>query len=144
MKRIGKSQYARIFLLFFVLMVVCFEFVDAQSQKIKNDMFWYTKNGLPIYSQGGGIFNYPDPETGQVNYYWNGVHYKEAERYRNDPSVTQSGNGFEGVTCYSPTDLVNWKFESNVLTPEEVFGNQGRRWGWLGRVGVAYVLKSYS
>lgn len=69
MKRIGKSQYARIFLLFFVLMVVCFEFVDAQSQKIKNDMFWYTKNGLPIYSQGGGIFNYPDPETGQVNYY---------------------------------------------------------------------------
>ncbi len=70
------------------------------------------------------------------------MHYKQAEIYREDPSVTQKRNSFEGVNCYSSTDLVNWKFEANVLTPDEVFGDSGRRWGWLGRMGVAYVKEA--
>lgn len=144
MKRIEKSHNSKLVLLVLVIWVTCCGFADAQSQKIKNDVFWNTKDGLPIYSQGGGIFKYPDPVTGQLTYYWYGVHYKQAESYRTDPSVTQPGNGFEGVTCYSSTDLVNWKFESNVLTPEEVSGNQGRGWGWLGRVGVGYVQEAKS
>lgn len=115
---------------------------SAQSQNIKNDSFWDTKNGKPIYSQGGGIFKFADPETGEEKYYWYGVHYKQAEMYREDPSVTQPRNNFEGVTCYSSTDLVNWEFEAHVLTPEEVFGDSGRRWGWLGRMGVAYVKEA--
>lgn len=113
--------------------------VSAQSYNIKNDTFWNTKNGKPIYSQGGGIFKFTDPGTGKEKYYWYGVHYKQAEAYREDPSVTQRGNGFEGVTCYTSTDLVNWKFEANVLTKEEVGGNG---WMWLGRTGVAYVKEA--
>src|SRR5690606_18381632 len=73
-------------------------------------------------------------KTGEMKYYWYGVHYKQAETYREDPSVTLESNNFEGVTCYSSADLVNWEFEANVLTKEEV----GSR-GWLGRMGVAYV-----
>lgn len=114
----------------------------AQSYNIKNDIFWDTQNGNPIYSQGGGIFKFTDPGTGKEKYYWYGVHYKQAELYRLDPSVTQPGNGFEGVTCYTSDDFVNWKFEANVLTPDEVFGGSQRKWGWLGRMGVAYVKEA--
>src|SRR5690606_11241039 len=102
---------------------------------IKNDSFWDTKNGKPIYSQGGGIFKFPDPETGEEKYFWYGVHYKQAEMYRQDPSITQPRNNFEGVNCYTSIDLVNWEFEANVLTPDEVFKDTGRRGGWLGRMG---------
>ena len=51
-------------------------------------MFWNTKDERPINSQGGGIFKFADPATGEKKYYWYGVHYKEADTYRNDPSVT--------------------------------------------------------
>ena len=89
-------------------------FYTAKTQElnIKNDVFWYTKKGLPINSQGGGIFKFIDPITGEKKYYWYGVHYKEADIYRNNPSVTQKQNTFESVTCYSSTDLVNWTFEA--------------------------------
>ncbi len=114
----------------------------VRSNNIKNDSFWDTKDGKAIYSQGGGIFKFTHHETGEEKYFWYGVHYKQAETYREDPSSTMQGNTFEGVTCYSSTDLVNWEFEANVLTPEEVFGDSGRRWGWLGRMGVAYVKEA--
>jgi hypothetical protein len=111
----------------------------AQARNIKNDVFWYTKTGLPIRSQGGGIFKFSDPLTGEKKYYWYGVHYKEADTYRNDPSVTQKGNTFESVTCYSSTDLVNWTFEADVLTTEELKKQKDYRKTWLGRLGVAYI-----
>ncbi len=104
--------------------------LSAQFQNIKNDTFWDTKNGEPIYSQGGGIFQFPHPETGEVKYFWYGVHYKQAELYREDPSVTQPRNSFEGVSCYSSTDLVNFEPEGHVLTKEEVFDGSDRAWGW--------------
>jgi hypothetical protein len=134
----------------FIEIILCFCLIalpggkeaSAQWNNIKNDTFWETTNGEPIYSQGGGIFKFSDPETGEEKYYWYGVHYKQAEMYREDPSVTQSRNNFEGVNCYSSTDLVNWEFEADVLTPEEVFNNSGRGWGWLGRMGVAYVKEA--
>ena len=111
---------------------------------ITNDSFWNTVTGKPIYSQGGGIFQFEDPQSGKLHYYWYGVHYKEAEAYRNDPSVTYERNHFEGVTCYTSTDLVNWKFEKHVLTKEAV--NYDKQPTWLGRMGVAYVseLEQYA
>jgi len=127
----------------FLIFIPCSKLTIAQSLNIKNDNFWDTKDGKPIYSQGGGIFKFPDPESGKEKYFWYGVHYKQAELYRNDPSVTHSGNSFEGVTCYTSEDLVNWEFEANVLTPGEVFKDQGGRRGmWLGRMGVAYVKEA--
>ena len=136
-----KFLISKIILALLIVVSTC-NIVFTLSNNIKNDTFWDTKKGKPIYSQGGGIFKSPDPETGEEKYFWYGVHYKQAELYRDDPSVTQKRNTFEGVNCYSSTDLVNWKFEANVLTPDEVFGDSGRRWGWLGRMGVAYVKEA--
>ena len=118
--------------------------IKAQKRNIKNDVFWKTRDGQPINSQGGGIFKFPDPVTGQVKYYWYGVHYKEADTYRKDPSVTQPNATFESVTCYSSTDLVNWTFEADVLTKNEVI--KPGTWSWVGRLGVAYIkeLKQYA
>ncbi|WP_245957702.1 family 43 glycosylhydrolase [Niabella yanshanensis] len=116
----------------------------AQSKNIKNDIFWNTSDGTPIYSQGGGIFKFTDPVSGSLKYYWYGVHYKEAENYRQDHSVTYQRNNFVAVTCYTSSDLVNWKFESNVLTKAET--DKHERTYWVGRLGVAYVkeLKKYA
>lgn len=118
--------------------------LKAQTGNIKNDTFWSTKDGQPIYSQGGGIFKFTDPATGIKKYYWYGVNYTEASAYHNDPSVTQKGSTFQSVTCYSSTDLVNWKFEADVLNKAEV--SQNGRIGWVGRLGVAYIkeLKKYA
>ncbi|TKC10445.1 beta-xylosidase [Pedobacter polaris] len=117
--------------------------VKAQTNTIKNDAFWQTKDGQPINSQGGGIFRFNDPKTGEKKYYWYGVHYAEADAYRNNPSITQPRATFESVTCYSSTDLVNWTFERDVLTKKET--NKGGK-TWVGRLGVAYVseLKKYA
>lgn len=117
--------------------------VKAQLLNIKNDVFWNTKEGNPVYSQGGGIFTFKDA-AGKEKYYWYGGHYKEAETYRNDPSVTLPNATFEAVTCYSSSDLVNWTFEANVFTKEEAFKTVPKT--WVGRLGVAYVkeMKKYA
>jgi len=111
--------------------------VVAQFQNIKNDIFWDTKEGLPIYSQGGGIFKFKDSQTGIEKYYWYGVHYEEAEKYRKDPSLTYQNCTFKSVTCYSSTDLVNWTFERDVLTDKQAFPDEKKN--WVGRLGVAFV-----
>lgn len=60
----------------------------GQTNNIKNDVFWNTKDGQPINSQGGGIFKFTDSATGIKKYYWYGVHYEEADSYRKKTSVT--------------------------------------------------------
>ncbi len=109
----------------------------SSLQQINNDSFWSTQNGLPIYSQGGGIFKFKDPESGLYKYYWYGVHYKEAEFYRQDPSITHDHATFEGVTCYTSSDLINWKYEHTVLSKEETNKNDANP--WVGRLGVAFI-----
>jgi Glycosyl hydrolases family 43 len=124
----------------FITILLCTFFliaVNAQSLNIKNDTFWNTKDGSPINSQGGGIFKFTDTTTGIKKYYWYGVYYEEADTYRNNPSVTLPKCTFKSVTCYSSTDLVNWVFEADVLTKNEVF-KDGRN-TWVGRLGVAYI-----
>ncbi|WP_281336731.1 family 43 glycosylhydrolase [Flavobacterium eburneipallidum] len=108
----------------------------AQTENIKNDVFWNTKDGQPINSQGGGIFKFADPKTGIQKYYWYGVHYEEADSYRNAPIFTYPNATFQSVTCYSSTDLVNWTFEGDVVTKEET-NKSGKT--WVGRLGVAYM-----
>ena len=105
----------------------------AASQTIINDTFWKDTSGNYIYSQGGGVFQFGD------TYYWYGVHYSGAETYAANPSGKNSDTAFKSVTCYSSKDLVNWKFENDVLTPStKDFG-----WAyWVGRMGVAYCPQS--
>lgn len=112
----------------------------SQFHNVKNDTVWDTADGEPIYSQGGGIFRFNDPKTQTEKFYWYGVEYEEAVKYREDPSVTYTrGNRFNAVTCYTSTDLVNWESEGEALTREEAYKNGGPRgWPWIARLGVAY------
>ncbi|HEX7844616.1 MAG TPA: family 43 glycosylhydrolase [Chitinophagaceae bacterium] len=119
-----------------LLITICLH-VQGQLLNIKNDVFWKTKDGQSINSQGGGIFKFNDPVTGLQKFYWYGVNYDEADTYRNDPSVTLPKCTFRSVTCYSSTDLVNWTFEADVLTRDEAL-KDGKN-TWVGRLGVAYI-----
>lgn len=140
-------KYFHRFLFFLSLLgIVYFESINlvrAQTTHIRNDSFWKTKDGQAINSQGGGIFQFNDPKSGTNKYFWYGVHYAEADLYRNDPSITQPNATFESVSCYSSTDLVNWSSEGDVLSKTETNKN-GRT--WVGRLGVAYIqqLKKYA
>ncbi len=101
--------------------------VDAVGQVIQNDVFWKDTGGNPIYTQGGGVL-----KVGNT-YYWYGVRYEGADDYYNNPSAGKnSGYQFNTMTCYSSTDLANWKFEGNVMTTADGIG------GWVGRVGAAH------
>ena len=101
----------------------------AENTTIYNDTFWKDTSGNNIYSQGGGVFKFGD------TYYWYGVHYYGAETYAASPTKKNDDTAFKAVTCYSSKDLVNWKFENNVLTSE----SSGFPWCyWFGRLGVAY------
>lgn len=132
--------------IFFVVFfsIALFHICSAQNRNIKNDTFWHTADGETIFSQGGGIFTFADPLTGKPKYYWYGVHYEEADLYRKNPAITHTKSTFKAVTCYSSTDLVNWKFEKNVLTTKEVEADGKKT--WVGRLGVAYLkeIKKYA
>ncbi|RNL52602.1 family 43 glycosylhydrolase [Pedobacter jejuensis] len=141
------TKSLRPFLLFLSLLsYFYFETINsirAQTRYIKNDSFWKTTDGKAINSQGGGVFKFKDPKSGTSKYFWYGVHYDEADLYRNDPSVTYPNATFESVSCYSSTDLINWKDEGDVLSKTETNKN-GKT--WVGRLGVAYIqqLKKYA
>ena len=105
------------------------------DNKITNDSFWKTTTGSYIFSQGGGIFRFPDAE-GVEHYYWYGAKYQEAVDYC--PKALGGSNSnitnFLGVTCYKSDDLVNWTYVRDVLTPSAA------GWAyWVGRMGVAYI-----
>lgn len=67
------------------------------------------------------------------------MHYKEADLYRKDPTEIYNNCTFESVTCYSSSDLVNWKFEGDVLTKDEFIKHDSGHTKWVGRLGVAYL-----
>ena len=72
-----------------LFVIVSFAAINSMAQEnFKNDSFWTTIEGKPINSQGGGIFKFTDPSTGSWKYYWYGVHYTEADLYRQNHSVT--------------------------------------------------------
>ena len=127
-----KKKYAIIFIIcifFSNIPEISLKILDQQNNMIINDQFWKDTEGNFIYSQGGGIFKFGD------TYYWYGVHYKGAEIYASNPIKKNDDTTFVSITCYSSQDLINWKFENDVLTPK----SQG--WvpaGWVGRMGVAY------
>jgi hypothetical protein len=100
---------------------------------IRNGSFWKDNSGTPIYSQGGGILKVGD------TYYWYGARYAEAVSYAGAPApMPHTGStSFSAVTAYSSTDLVNWKYEGDVIKA----GASGKMFdkpGWVGRLGVVY------
>lgn len=114
----------------------------AGAATITNDTFWKATNGSYIFSQGGGIFRFPDPTTGEEHYYWYGVKYQEAIDYTPAALAGSKSNNttFVAVTCYESDDLVNWKFKRDVITTATFSGHD---WAWwIGRLGVAYVAEA--
>ncbi len=101
---------------------------------IQNDVFWKDTSGNPLYSQGGGVL-----QVGNT-FYWYGVQYGGAPTYEAKPTGKNSDTSFTAVTCYSSTDLANWKLEGNALTTASIGAT-----GWVGRVGAAYnaTTKNY-
>jgi len=107
----------------------------AAEPTIRNGVFWKDTGGAPIYSQGGGILKIG------AKYYWYGVKYAEAVTYARAPGASTGQPHFSAVTAYSSTDLVNWTFEGDVLTP----GGLGAHFdpqAWLGRMGVVYNART--
>lgn len=115
---------------------------ENTERTIRNDCFWQTVDGETIYSQGGGIFRFEDPETKKMRYYWYGVKYYAAEEYRKDPSVTLPNAQYDCVTCYVSDDLVNWKSLGEAVSHEEIDKHAGQT--WLGRLGVVKVDSVYA
>lgn len=103
----------------------------AAEATIRNGIFWKDTAGTPIYSQGGGML-----KVG-AKYYWYGVKYAEAVSYAKAPGQALAQPHFSAVTAYSSTDLVNWTFEGDVLTPHGL-GERYDPKAWLGRMGVVY------
>lgn len=133
-----KKKFLKLFLPLLVISMLA----KAEGNRfcnIKNDQFWHTVDGTPIYSQGGGIFRFPSPKDGKLRYYWYGVHYMEADEYLKNPSVTHERTHFKSITCYSSEDLVNWTFEGDVFTRDDIARAGSDPNGWVGRLGVVYV-----
>lgn len=104
--------------------------MTAADPVIQNDVFWKDISGNPVYSQGGGVYKFGD------TYYWYGAKYEGAVTYCNNPTKIVSKTVFSAVTCYSSKDLVNWKFENNILEARN--GGNLDPSNWIGRLGVAY------
>ncbi|HEU6447583.1 MAG TPA: autotransporter-associated beta strand repeat-containing protein [Verrucomicrobiae bacterium] len=110
-------------------MLLC-EASKISAQIITNDAFARDTSGNPIYAQGGGVFKF------NGIYYWYGVKYNGAVTYANNPSAGENGDtSFAGISCYSSTNLVNWKFEK--------LSTSGLGGGWVGRMGVCYNTNTH-
>jgi Glycosyl hydrolases family 43 len=97
---------------------------------IQNDVFWMDTSDNPIYSQSGTVI-----KVGST-YYWYGNKYEGAVTYAAKPTGKNSDTTFDGVTCYSSSDLVHWKFENTVFVQSNVPGSAAS--DWFGRMGVVY------
>jgi hypothetical protein len=70
----------------------------SAEETIVNGDLWYDSDGNYIQGHGGNILSYNN------TYYWVGEYKQTAN--------------FSGIALYSSTDLMNWKFENMILTPE--------------------------
>lgn len=94
----------------FVLIYVLSGFIPVNNQKFKPGQVWEDVDGSPINAHGGGILYH------QGTYYWYGE-IKEGETYTPECNKSWGGTRVEvtGISCYSSSDLFNWKYEGNVL-----------------------------
>lgn len=82
---------------------------------------WNDVNGEYINAHGGGILLFDS------KYYWFGEH--------------RPAKGFStevGVTCYSSTDLCNWRYEGVALSVSEEAGNEIEKGCIMERPKVIY------
>src|ERR1041385_2825925 len=110
-------------------LIIISQAISVSAAVITNDVFVKDTSGNPIYAQGGGVFKF------NGIYYWYGVKYNGAVTYASNPSAGEnSDTSFAGFSCYSSTNLVDWKFEH--------LSSAGFSAGWIGRMGVCYNTNS--
>lgn len=115
------------FLLAVMLLTASLSAISQEKTFIQNDEFWYTTEGEPMYTNGGGIFRFTDPDSGKAQYYWYGVKYQESVDYV--PKALGGSNSnithFLAVTCYKSDDLINWTYVNDIVTNDTLPG-----FGW--------------
>ena len=103
--------------LFYIVALACLFMISVGAcrngtpKTIVPGIVWYDTDGNPINAHGGGIM-YHDGV-----YYWYGEYKGDSTYYRDDICVGWRAEA-GGVSCYSSTDLVSWKFEGVVLPPD--------------------------
>ena len=81
---------------------------------MKNGQIWQDTDGNDIQAHGGCIINHDGV------YYWYGEHKgADNKMSRFVSGQTVSRVDVIGISCYSSTDLLNWKYEGLVLEAEK-------------------------
>jgi beta-galactosidase len=78
--------------------------------QIRSGEVWKDTEGRPVNAHGGGLLHH------EGTYFWYGE-IKEGKTYLPEVNASWGGTRVDvvGVSCYSSKDLLNWKFEGNVL-----------------------------
>ncbi|MFC0878820.1 family 43 glycosylhydrolase [Saccharicrinis sp. FJH2] len=84
-----------------ILFTACSVQKKENYQSIITGIPWYIEDGNNVSAHGANIIREGD------RYYLFG-------EYKNNEN-----NRFEGFSCYSSSDLMNWKFESNAMPPNK-------------------------
>lgn len=82
-----------------IILAACSAHKKKNYQSIITGVPWYTESGCNVSAHGANIIKEGD------KFYLFG-------EYKNNDN-----NRFEGFSCYSSTDLMNWKFESIAMPP---------------------------
>jgi hypothetical protein len=89
--------------------------LSAEKAVISNDTVWRDTSGQEIWCNGGHMMREGD------RFYWVGYE-------------TRPRTGFRNIKLYSSTNLVDWKFENNILRNEGPLSILG----WAGRPGLLF------
>ncbi len=95
--------------------ILCQSAITEASGVIRNGTVWHDTNGDEIWCNGGHVIR-----EGDI-FYWIGYE-------------TRPGQHLWNIKLYSSSNLVDWKFENNILRKEGKFAILG----WAGRPGLLY------
>lgn len=99
--------------------------IEGEYSSFTPGEIWEDNQGVHINAHGGGILYH------EGVYYWFGEHKGE-----------RSNSAFVGVTCYSSTDLYNWKNEGVALTVSDDEESPIVRGSVIERPKVIYNAKT--
>jgi len=98
-----------------VLGILCQSAITEANGIIRNGTIWHDTSGNEIWCNGGHMIR-----EGST-FYWVGYE-------------TRPGQSFWNTKLYSSNNLVDWRFENNILRKEAEFAVLG----WAGRPGLVY------
>ncbi|MFN8240946.1 MAG: glycoside hydrolase family 43 protein [Bacteroidales bacterium] len=114
MKRTGFRNIVLIIPMALILVTILFSCIGSNGEKksFTPGQVWNDAGGNPINAHGGGIMFH------QGTYYWYGEYKKGQTRLVPGQSWECYRVDAGGISCYSSTNLTDWKFEGIVLKPE--------------------------